>query len=277
MDSNESRTDASRRIIHVRPRYFRLCTDAGVELAEENFRYNELDWQMPLNEAALICLDVWNYHFARDTFERTDAVTRRKIAPLVGACRRFGLQVIHTPAAPVATKHPNWVRLVDAKKEPRPPWPDSPDWPPEEFRKKEGIYAKYARPHELQEAERFRHRDEQRDFHPAVRPEGSEAVILNGEELHRVCAQRGILRLFYVGFHTNACIVMRDYGTYAMMQRGYDAILVRDCTTGMETHETKNELICTRGTIASLEQFGAYTVTSEELIDALSSARAQAE
>ncbi|MDP7250869.1 MAG: isochorismatase family protein, partial [Planctomycetota bacterium] len=89
------------------------------------------------------------------------------------------------------------------------------------------------------------------------------------EELHRLCAQRGILHLFYVGFYTNACIVLRDYGVYQMVRRGYHAILIRDCTTGMELHETQDDLICTRGEIASVEQFEVYTVTSNQMIDSL--------
>ena len=260
----------SGRVIHVRPRYYRLYTDPRVELAEENFRYAALEWQMPFEDAALVCLDVWNLHFAADTLQRTDDVTRRKIAPLVASCRRRGMQVIHAPASPVAQRHPNWVRLLDEGQKPQPEWPDSPEWPPPEFRRKEGRYAQYARPVESQDKERNKDRTERRDFHPAVRPEGDEAVILSGEELHRLCAERGIVILFYAGFHTNACIVMRDYGVLAMMRRGYNVVLVRDCTTGMETYETRDDLICTRGQIASLEQFGVYTITSEELIEALS-------
>ena len=253
--------------IRVRPRYCRLCTDPGVEEAEENYRYVALDWQMPLSDAALISLDVWDYHFSRDTLERIEDITVNRIAPLVRVCRREGLQVIHAPAPPLAQKSPNWVRLVE---DPPPPSPNhAPEWPPEEFRKKTGRYAAYARPHEPQLEERVEHRRTKRDFHPAVRPEGDEAVILSGEELHLLCKSRGVVNLFYVGFNTNACIVMRDYGTYAMMGRGYNVILVRDCTTGMETHETKADLVCTRGAIAGLEQFSAYTVTSEELTKAL--------
>ncbi len=253
----------------VRPRYFRLFTDGEVELAEENYRYHELDWTVPLPQCALISLDVWNYHFSRETFERIEEITANRIAPLVDACREAGLQVIHAPAGPVAQKHPNWVKLIPDEEKPQSVWPDSPAWPPSEFRKKADNYAQYARPHEPQEARRIAHREQLRDFHPAVRPIGDEAVVLNGEELHRLCAQRGILFLLYVGFNTNACIVMRDYGTLAMMARGYDVILVRDCTTGMETHETLADLTCTRGQIATLEQFGVYTVTSEQLGDSL--------
>jgi len=255
--------------LSIRPRYCRLYTDAGVELAEENFLHAELDWQMPLSQAALISLDVWNWHFARDTLERIEDITVNRIAPLVEACRRGGMQVIHAPAAPVANRHPNWVHLIPEETKPQPVWPDSPEWPPKDFRQKSGRYRPYARPHEPQEADRSQHGKEKRGFHPAVQPMGDEAVILSGEELHRWCAQRGILFLFYVGFNTNACIVRRDYGTYPMLFRGYEVILVRDCTTGMETHSTVSSLTCTVGQIATLEQFGIYTVESSQVMDAL--------
>ena len=260
------RSEAPR--LRLRPRYYRLYTDPGVELAEANYRHAELDWQLPLREAALICLDCWNDHFSRDTLERIETISRDVIAPLLAACREHGLQVIHAPAWPVAQKHPNWLRLMEDR-QPQPPWPDSPDWPPAPFREKTGEFAQFARPVEPQEEQRIRMRSEQRDFHPAVRPVGDEAVIHHGEELHRLCAQRGILHLFYVGFNTNACIVERDYGIRDMMGRGYHGILVRDATTGMETHETLPDMTCTRGQIASLEQFGAYTIAATELVEAL--------
>ncbi len=262
-------THENTRSIRIRPRYFRLYTDPGVELAEENFRHKELDWRIPLSQAALVSLDVWNYHFARDTLERIEDITVNRIAPLVAACRAAGLQVIHAPGPPLARNHPNWVGLVPEDEKPQRQWPNSPAWPPPEFVQKTGEYAQYARPHEPQEAERNEHRANLRGFHPAVLPEGDEAVVETGEELHRLCAQRGVLFLFYVGFNTNACIVMRDYGTLEMRKRNYEAILVRDCTTGMETHETQPDLACTRGQIASLEQFRCYTVTSEQLAQAL--------
>jgi len=261
--------ERSRRSIHIRPRYYRLYTDPGVEEAEANYRYATLDWHVPLDEAALVLVDVWEWSFARDTRERMEKIVRGRIAPLLAACRRHGLQVIHAPAWPVATKHPNWVRLVDDPLKRPPRDPSSPDWPPEEFRKKRGRYAAYARPFEPQQKAREEHRDTKRTFHPLARPVGDEAVVVNGEELHRLCAKRGIKFLFYAGFYANMCIERRDYAPYAMMPRGYECILLRDCTTGMETHETQADLVCTRGAIATLEQDGAYTLTAEELVSAL--------
>ena len=261
-------TDAGK-TIHIRPRYYRLYTDPGVELAEENYRYRELGWDVPLGEIALVLVDVWNNHFSRDTLERIEQVTVENVVPVVEACRSGGMTVIHAPAWPVAGKSPNLLNLVPANEKARSTYPNTPDWPPEEFRRKRGPYARYARPPEPQDEERVRLRAEYRDFHPLVKPVGEEPVVPSGEALHRLCARQGILHLVYVGFNTNACIIRRDYGVYNMGDRGYTIILLRDCTTGMETHETRDGLVCTRGTIATLEQFGNYTMTGQQLIDAL--------
>jgi nicotinamidase-related amidase len=258
------------RTVTIQPRYYRLFTDPGIEQAVSNYAYAELDWEIPLDEAALVCLDVWNRTpwAATDTQDRGEEIVRTKIVPVLETCRAQGMQVVHAPANPVAPKSPNWVDLIDDD-EPQPAYPKSPDWPPADFRRKTGRYAMYARPQEPQEEAGAKFSAEERDFHPLVRPVDDEAVIANGEELHRLCAQRDILHLFYVGFHTNACIVIRDYGVYHMLYRGYHTILIRDCTTGMELHDTQDELICTRGQIASLEQFDVYTITSNQMICSL--------
>jgi len=187
---------------------------------------------------------------------------------LLAGWRAKGMLVIHSPAGPVAQRHPNWTRLTEGKKS-QAVWPDSPNWPPAEFLQKNGPYAKYARPKEPQDVERSTHALQKRDFHPLIRPVRDEPVVLDGEELHRLCAQRKILHLVYVGFNTNACIMLRDYGLPAMNRRGYTTILVRDGTFGMETATTSQDSACTRGAIADLEQFGSYTLSSREIVDAL--------
>ena len=106
-------------------------------------------------------------------------------------------------------------------------------------------------------------------MHPAVCPAGNEAVIATGEELHLYCKQKGILFLFFLGFNTNACVLERDYGTLAMFRRGYEVIIVRDCTTGMESVETRDGLEQTRSAILNLEMFNRYSVLAEDLIAGL--------
>jgi nicotinamidase-related amidase len=266
-------TAPTTRSIRLAPRYARICTDAGIDMAEANYLYAHLDWDMPLAQTALVCIDCWAWHFSRETLERIEEITRDRISALLDACRKRGLPVIHMPADPVASKHPNFLRMRPEGSRPQAEWPDSPEWPPRDFRTKTGDYAEYAKPVEPREAERNEHRETKRTFHPLCEPVGDEPVLLDGEDLHRFCAARGILHLFFLGFNTNACVMMRDYGLPAMARRGYHTILLRDCTTGMEVADTVEDLTCTRGTIATIEQFLGYTVAAAELIAALNAAQ----
>ena len=254
--------------IHIHPRYEQRAPAPGEPRREQNHRYVHLDWDLPLSETALICLDIWNYDLREDMREIDDRITRERIVPVVAAARQHGLQIIHAPAPQVAQKSPNWVKLIPESEKPQEAWPNSPDWPPREFRHKSGQYEKYARPEpwcRAQDIEESR----QLDFHDLVRPEGDEAVILTGEELHRLCHQRGILHLIYVGFHVPGCVTLRNYGLPQMDAYGYHCILVRDCTNGMESHTTFKDQGCMRGAIAFLEQIRMYTLESPELISAL--------
>ena len=259
--------------MQIKARYVRLAVDDGQVLAERNYHHAHLDWNLKLNECALVLLDVWNYHYSADTFERVDAISRNQIVRILEASRRDGMQVIHGPAGSVATGHPNWVRLVDRSTR-QPEYPGSPNWPPPRFKAKQGEYAQLRKPHEshLPYVSSY-HPTYLRDFHDACRPVGDEAVILSGEELHRLCAQRGIVHLFYVGFNTNACMIYRTYGIMPMTTRGYNGIIIRDATTGMETADTLPTMACTEGIIATLEQFGNYSVSTDEIVKALDEAK----
>jgi len=137
-------------------------------------------------------------------------------------------------------------------------------WPPVQFRGKTGPYQKYARPNEPMAADRARILTGL-SMHPDVQPEGTDVVVATGQELHEFCRKRGILFLFYLGFNTNMCVLQRDYGTLAMHDRGYEIILVRDCTTGMESFETQDGLWQTRGAILFLEMTRKHSISSEEL------------
>lgn len=257
----------STRTVYLQPRYYRRLTDPGVEMLEANCRHAELDWEVPLSEMALVCVDVWDRDIHADMQARDNQVTRERIVPVVNACRQNGLLVIHAPAWPTAERHANWVGLVDHHQA-APPWPDSPEWPPGDFRKRTGAYSGYARPVEPR-AEECDQVSTPPGFHELVRPAPGEPVIGVGEELHRLCAERGLLHLVYVGFHTPGCVTRRSYGIPQMLNRGYQCILLRDCTNGMETHETHDDQTCLRGCIAFLEQTGLYTLTSEQFIAAL--------
>jgi nicotinamidase-related amidase len=93
--------------------------------------------------------------------------------------------------------------------------------------------------------------------------------VATGQELHLWCREKGVLFLLFAGFNTNACILHRDYGTIDMNRRGYTVVIVRDCTTGMESAQTHEALGQTINAILLSEMFGRYSVSSEEMISGL--------
>lgn len=257
-------SSASNNTLHIKPRYHRWHVDLGQEWLETNTGYAHLKWNLPVSQTALVLLDVWQRHYIKETEERAEKIINEKYLPLLAKCRDQGMEVIHAPSPPVAMKHPNWVKLV-SKAEMNPP-DDS--WPPTDFRTLSGSFKAYRRPVEPREAER--QALPEFTFHPKVTPQGYEAVVATGEELHRYCKQKGILFLLYAGFNTNACIISRDYGATQLTNRGYSVSLIRDCTTGMESKETQPELKQTNAAILLLEMFGQYSITSDEILEGFS-------
>lgn len=253
------------RFLTIHPRYYRWHVDPGVEWLETNTNYATLNWTIPVSQVAVVLVDVWQRHYIKEPEERAEAIINENLIPLLVACRKSGLEIIHAPSPPVAMQHPNWVKLVSKAERKT----QSDGWPPTSFRKKVDAYQSFGRPVEPREAER--QSLPSLYFHPKVMPEGKEAVIATGEELHRYCKQKEILFLLYAGFNTNACLITRDYGMLQMCNdRGYETILIRDCTTGMESRDTQASLGQTEGAILFFEMFGQYSITSKEIISGLS-------
>jgi nicotinamidase-related amidase len=253
------------RDLRISPRYYRWHVDLGVDWVETNTEYAQLDWKVPLEQSALVLVDVWEGHYLADCEARINAITENHLAPLLSCARSSGMPVIHAPSPDTAKRQSGWVRLAD--KNPR--RESDPEWPPKDFTRKEGDFATFARPFEPRESELDVLRTD-RPIHKLARPEAGEAVVANGEELHLYCKREGILFLFFVGFNTNCCVLLRDYGTIAMRDRGYEVVIVRDCTTGMESYDSQAQLGQTNGAILFLEMFRAYSTTSDEMIAALS-------
>lgn len=246
--------------LRIQPRYHRWHVDPGVEWLETNTGYSKLDWTIPVSQTALVLVDVWQRHYIKDTEARGETIINNKLVPLIAGCRKAGMSIIHAPSPPVAKIHPNWVKLVSETEM----TPQRDNWPPREFLNLNGPYQAYRKPKEPREAERQSLPPLR--IHPNTQPLANEPVVATGEELHRYCKQNGILFLIFAGFNTNACILSRDYGTTQMSSRGYQVILARDCTTGMETRDTQPTLSQTNGAILILEMFGQYSITSDEII-----------
>lgn len=259
-----STENSSDRTLSVKPRYYRWDVDPGHEWIEANTRTALLEWKIPVSQTALVLVDVWQRHYIKDPEQRAEEIINKKLLPLLISLRKAGVKIIHAPSPEVAVTHPNWVKIQSREQV----FSRHDEWPPEEFLSSTGAYKPFAMPYEP--IEEVRSKMAPLTFHPKVIPLNDEAVVANGIELHEYLKKNKLLFLLYAGFNTNACIINRDYGTIRMRDRGYKIILVRDCTTGMESKETQATMAQTNGTILNLEMFGCFTVTSDNLINGLS-------
>jgi nicotinamidase-related amidase len=262
--------------------------DAGRAWIESNNHYSEARVAIPTQQTALVLVDVWDFHPSQSNLARGHEIVVNRIVPAVAEARRVGITVIHAPDLSVARNYPDrrvYARADDdstaiAGTYPRwgylrwsPPVArenesaSSETWPPEEFLRRAGDYAQYHRPMGPVGEFALAH-PVQRWIDPAVNIENDDVVIGRGIELQRLCAGRKILHLIYAGFATNMCLQYKDYGVRAFAERGYNVILLRDCTTAMESHDTVAEEGGTRQAIRELEMEVLATTESDSFIAA---------
>jgi len=113
---------------------------------------------------------------------------------------------------------------------------------------------------------------EAEDIADLVKPESDDNVVATGMQLHRVLKANRILHVLYAGFATNSCVILRDYGMIDMRRRGYNTMLLRDCTTAIENSQTVKEELMTDYAIMDIERSSA-TAISQDFIQACRSAR----
>lgn len=255
-------------------RTYQRSPKPGGDWVESSFHYETWPVTIAAREAAVVLVDVWDRHVITSHAARTAEIAHTRIAPALTAARAAGIAVVHAPSPVQARRYPQWTRYAgesDASAPAVRSWPfvePVDDWPPTALRRREGPFAQFRRPSAAPVAAPLAER-EGRVIDPSVEPEPDDFVVATGEQLHRLCAARGILHLFYAGFAANICIPFKDYGMRAFHARGYHTILLRDCTTAIEGHDTVDDLVGTRQAIRELEMAGiAATITSDELVGA---------
>jgi nicotinamidase-related amidase len=247
-------------------RYFSMHNESADDIVEANTKYSHANWPIDPEKSALVLVDFWTTHIIRSHLERCEQVIDQRVVPVLAEARRTGIPVIHGPGI-VSKKYPQW-KLYAEEAEMEAPEKKKEDWPPEEFRKREGPYAPFARPFlRSEDKERAEEFFKIRRMPEAVGPEPEDFVIASGAQLHRLLKDKGILHLFYMGFATNECVLNKNYGVKAMQGRGYNIILIRDCTTGIETSETIDSLSATAVAVQYIEMKNAST-TSKEFLEA---------
>lgn len=244
-------------------RYYRVFTDLDVPCVEANFHHVERLLSVPVGQAALVLVDVWSTHYIDSWLERAAQVTREKIVPVLEAARQVGMCVVHAPSPAVAARY-------GVPERPAPSAGEKPQWPPDGFRSvyRSGAFSGFGRGEEPRLGEVWTRYSKELDIAEPVRPLSGEAVIGTGDELEALLAGRGILHLFYAGFATNWCVLLRDYGVLAMEQAGYNIILLRDATTGVEFHDTVHDLAATRIAVREIETKHGWSAASADFVAA---------
>lgn len=252
-------------------RHYHFDFQEGQPWREENTRDLVTTCTLDPREVALVLVDCWDRHYLRSYIERTDRICCERIVPVVEACHEAGITVVHAPSPPQAKRYPQWLQYA-AEEElfpPASPPVTGQEWPPQSFRRRAGDYQQFAKPPgAVVQAWRVVEAD-QRRIVPELEPRDDEFVVATGRQLHRLLRHRRILHLVYVGFATNMCVVGRDYGMRAMQARGYNVILLRDCTTGIEAYDTVESLALTRAAILEVEMLLGFTSTSEALLEGI--------
>ena len=252
--------------LELTTRYYWIQTPVEAPGDEHNYHYFDRAVSIPAEHTALVIVDAWDMHYLESHVKRTSEICRTKIAPAMAAARKAGVTIIHGPGDDVARRFPQWLRYAG----------DSefvstasvePDWPPREFRRREGQYAVLTRPKSpAVEAARERYKKKMIDL--AVVPQPEDFVIATGEQMHRLCRDREIMYLIYCGFATNMCVPNKPYGIKAFSRRGYHITLLRDATTAVEGHDTVDTEAGTKQAIRELEFDGVFSTTTDAFIRA---------
>ena len=261
----------SGRVLALPCRYYRVYTDPDVPCVESNFQHVERVLPVPIRQAAVVLVDLWSTHYIDSWLRRAQDVTITRVLPFMQAARDAGMTVIHGPSPPVADRYAEAPTPAAAPPDP------APDWPPRGFRGiyRSGEHAAFGRdPEPRLSAALERYRTEL-DISEAVRPLPGEPVIHYGPQLHQLLAERRILHLIYAGFATNWCMVGRDYGIIEMNRRGYNVILARDATTGIEFHDTVDRRTATEIQVREIETKYAWSTTTAAFLQACEAGESQ--
>ncbi len=250
--------------LDLRVRYFQDSTPADVRCRETEFVRREFEMPLPIDETALVLVDLWNVHFIESWIERAKQVTVDCVVPVIDAARKTGMTIVHAPSPSVAAQYPQLERH-------NPPQPSTPNtWPPSEFRSRSGDYNIYRGPRSQPPGIgiHWNKLASQLSMSPAIDIKEDEFVIATGQQLHELMEERGILHLLYAGFATNWCVLGRDYGIRSMSRYGYNIILLRDATTGVEFPDTYENLFTTEIAIREVEQQYGFSASNADFFKA---------
>jgi nicotinamidase-related amidase len=252
-------------------RYYRLFLEnKPYGCSEKDFHYVEDVLRIPVCESALILVDCWSIHYCESYLSRSRRIIEERIVPVVNAARKIGLTVLHAPSSSIAEKYPQSTRYFEKGDEERSPRYSSidPEWPPREFVERKGSYSVFNRFFSPPSETWGPIYKKELAIAEPLKPKPEDYVVRSGRQLHKILKDLKKLHLFYAGFATNMCLQHRDYGVRALSEMGYNTILLRDCTSAVEAHDTVDQQLATRIFVQEIEIKYAWSTTSEEFVKA---------
>jgi nicotinamidase-related amidase len=248
------------RVLNLRVRYYQDETRDGEPVLEENFVRREIDMALPVAETALVLVDVWNVFRRASALERAKVVTGEAVVPVLEACREVGMAIVHAPSPKIAEQYSQLARHAAPERGP------ARDWPPREFRARTGAYSSYGGTRHRMPGRKWPY--EELTISPEIEVRDDDEVIATGDQLHAFLRERQILHLLYVGFAANYCVIGRDYGIRAMGKRGYNIVLLRDATGGVEYGDTLDRMWATELAIREVEDRFGFTASNVDFLAA---------
>jgi nicotinamidase-related amidase len=269
-------------------RYWPCCPRPEVPLAaydEKALAYGQATLELPVTQTAFMLVDCWNltkdgppvvpgvpkywdYNFVAggaSWLARAETIVQTRIRPCLEQARHLGMTVLHGPSSYIAGHYPQCQTLAAAVPEPSPKPPRP--WPPPEF-----ISARWER------FMKWRYGDDctahwnrlrpAMDIAAPLKPLADEIVFSTLAQVQHVLAERRILNLVVVGFATNACLLLKPGAIVDLSAAGYEIIVLRDGTTGIEAPWSVDDLSATRATLDHIEMAYGYTATCAEFLAA---------
>jgi nicotinamidase-related amidase len=251
--------------LDLKVQYFQDSPPEGKPYREEHFVRRHVSMPLPVAQTALVLVDMWDNHFIESWLERAERITREAVVPALEAARRIGMTIVHAPSPPLAENYPQVKRHAEPTPAPALPQAPGPDWPPSQFRQRAGEYAAFrgprSQPPGIPDIDPL-------GMSPHIDVRDEEEVVANGHQLHALAAQRGILHMVYAGFATNWCILNRDYGMRAMARHGYNLILLRQATAGVEFPDTLEQGWATEMAVREAEQQLGFSAANADFLGA---------
>jgi len=257
----ENNINMSAKHLQVKVQYFQDGTPENIPCREENFIRREIFFSLPIDQTALILVDLWNLHHIESWLDRANIITQKIISPVAEKARDAGITIVHAPSPEVIQNQKYNIYqgyTVLTQKDSK--------WPPEKFKLRKDEYKVFENPREQPPGLDFRWKKlkPKLGMSPYIKIHKEDFVVATGQQLQDLCEEKKLLHLIYAGFATNWCILHRDYGIIQMSERGYNCMLIKDATEGIEFPDTLEQKWTTELAIREVEQRYGFTLLSRD-------------